>query len=659
MSLWSRVRRAFNPASSDDFWYSPIGMPSSSGIRVSEKTALQYLTLYACVSLISGDLARLPLNLYKRREDGGKKLVMDHPLYDLLHNVPNPETTSFNWRETLQGHLLLWGNAFCFIDRQSGNGGKIKGLWQLDEPGGVKLDRRGGELVYIYKDENGDEVIRTRDQIFHVPGFGFNGLFGRSMVAMAREAIGLGLATENFGSTYFAEGTHPSGVLEMERVLGDNRDEFVKKIQKGYAGLGKSHKVMLLENGMTYKPLTVPLEDAQFLETRNFQKVEICGMYHVPPHKIAVHGQNSNYNNLEQENASYVDSCLMHWIVRWENAISHQLLTEAERKSGLFAEFQVQGLLRGDSAARAEYYNKLFQVGAMSPNQIRSLENENPVEGGDQHFVMLNMIPLDKAKEAPDLTLDNDGPKPEETKSFWEKERIEHRKKVEQRSIDLRDRIAKQYEPLIKDAARAIVNRETKAIKNYINKRAVMTLDTFLDEFYAEFPEYIHQKMSPVLRSYMMAIIDAANLEFDLTETEFDTEVNEYIDNYSARHVESSHGQLRALLDEDPEAIITRTDEWAERRPDKITMDELVRAAGAAYSFAIFGAGLSLIWRIRGDYTCPYCRSLNGRKIRSSGHFIGPGEEIDLKDGSTPMKSYGIKRHPPLHQGCDCFVSGA
>ena len=554
--------------------------------------------------------------------------------------------------------MLLWGNAFCFIERMSGNGGQIKGLWQLQDPGSVKMERRGGQLVYTYKDGDGKDVTRTREQIFHIPGFGFNGLFGRSMIAMAREAIGLGLALEDFGSKYFSEGTHPSGVLEMERVLGENREDFVKAIQKGYAGLGKSHKIMVLENGMTYKPLTVPLEDAQFLDSREFQKGEIAAMYHVPVHKIGVHGQNSNYNNLEQENASYVDSCLMHWIVRWESAISQQLLTPAERKMGLFAEFQVQGLLRGDSAARAEYYNKLFQVGAMSPNKILSLENENPVEGGDQHFVMLNMVPLEMAREVAEAPDPEPRPDPEETKMFWE--RLERRAKGEQRSIDMRDRIANRYRPLVLEAATMIVNREVKSIKVFMNKRAASSsLEAFLDDFYAEFPEYIHQKMSPVLRSYMLAIIDAANLEFNLSETAFDAEIAEYLDNYSARHVEASHDQLVALLEDSPEAIEARVDEWLEKRPDRIMADELVRASGAAYSFAVFGAGMSLIWRTRGSSTCSYCKMLEGKRVRSDQHFVGPGDELDPKDGTGPMRFFGIKRHPPIHMSCDCYVSGA
>ena len=317
MSIWSKIRRAF--AATDDYWYTPVGAPTTTGVRVSEQTALKYLTVFSCVSLIAGDIARLPLNLYKRRKDGGKDLVIDHKLHDLLHHAPNPETPSFNFRETLQGHLLLWGNAYSFIERNYN--GEVIALWQFSDPGQIEVERVGSQLIYKYKDSKGVEKRVGRDKMFHIPGYGWNGLLGISMISLAREAIGLGIATEEFGGTYFGQGTHPAGVLEMDGALGDGRDEFVKSIQKGYAGLGKSHKIMLLENGMKYNPMTVPLNDAQFLETRTYQRGEIASMFHVPLHKINVHGQNSNYNNLEQENGSYVDSCLMHWIVRWESAI--------------------------------------------------------------------------------------------------------------------------------------------------------------------------------------------------------------------------------------------------------------------------------------------------------------------------------------------------
>jgi len=663
MAVFPKFNKRSHPPDSD-YWYLPggayyggAGAYSGSGVRVSEKTALKYLTVFACVSLISGDIARLPLNLYQKRADGGKDLVTDHKLYDLLHNAPNPDTTSFNFREALQGHLLTWGNSYAFIDRER-IGGKIKALWQIDDPGGVQVKRRGGEIVYVYN-VNGEEVTRTRDQIFHIPGYGFNGLYGMSMIGLAQEAIGLGVAAETFGGSYFKEGTHPSGVMEMDGVLGDNRNDYMKALKEGYAGLGKSHKIMVLENGAKYKPLTVPLNDAQFLETRNFQKIEICGMYHVPPHKIAVHGQNSNYNNLEQENASYVDSCLMHWIVRWESNISLQLLTEAERRSGLFFEFMVQGLLRGDSQARAEYYNKIFQVGGITPNQIRAKENMNPVEGGDESFVMLNMVPLSQAK---DMQPPDDGaqePEDEpETKSAFKNFFSEERSAdmAEAKSIEIRDRIQKRYEPLILDAATAIVNRESKAIKNQVVKslRANGSMESFLDDFYDKFPEYISQKMSPVLRSYMEAVIDATNTQLGIDGADLDKEIQEYIELYAYRHISSSKGQMEALLPVGLENINTRADEWQERRPEKIKADEGVRASSYIFQAVAFAAGFRTVLRNRGPKTCPFCRSLAGKVVTKGGApLVKDGQKLEGKNSDEPpMLIRGSKFHPPIHKKC-------
>ena len=170
--------RAYPPE--HDFWYRPIGTPSASGVKVDEKTALKYSTVLACVSLIAGDIAKLPLNLYKKRADGGKDVVTDNNIYDLIHNAPNPDTTFFNWRETLQSHLLLWGNAYSYIERDQTN--KIKALWQLPDPGQVKVERVGGNILYTYKNGDGEDVTRTKNEIFHIPGYGFNGLVGISMI---------------------------------------------------------------------------------------------------------------------------------------------------------------------------------------------------------------------------------------------------------------------------------------------------------------------------------------------------------------------------------------------------------------------------------------------------------------------------------------------
>ena len=631
----------------DDFWYDIAGGPTKSGTSVNETTALKYLTVFACVSLISGDIARLPLKLYRRDPDGGKTRILNHPLSDILHNAPNRDTTSFHFREAAQNHLLLWGNTYSII-RRNKNGGDIEGLVQISKPGQMRIARDKKGIFYEWHDRKKGKRKKYKKDIFHVAGFGFNGWKGMSMIALAREAIGLGLAAEEFGSLYFGQGTHPAGIYEMDGYLGDNKADFVKALKAGYAGLGKSHSIMIAEGGAKYKPLTIPLEDAQFLQTRDHQKIEICGMYHVPPHKIALHGQNSNYNNLEQENAGYVDSCLMHWIVRWEQSIALQLLTPTERKQGLFVEFLVDGLLRGDSQARGEFYNKLFQVGVLSPNNILAKENMNPVEGGDQHFVQLNMIPLNMAGTF--ATPDN-----QENKTLRE-----FRAKS---SILVRDRIAKQYYPLFQKAAQDVVNREALAVKKQINQqqknRAGGNMQKWLDDFYRKLPENIRAKLGPVIRSFSEAIEAATIDEIGVDTESIEDFINDYINRYAERHTESSLGQLTALLEEDLEALETRVDEWAEegKRAIKIATNETVRASNGVYQALAFGVGLSTIWRIRGAKTCPFCRSLNGKVVSKGQSFVKDGDELNPEGAESPMKIRGTKAAPPLHQGCDCYLS--
>jgi len=630
------------PGAGDDFWYNATGGQTSAGVSVTEKSALKYLSVLACVSLIAGDIARLPLILYQRKPDGSKSRVLDHPLADLLHNAPNPLTNSFQWRELAQLHLLLWGNAFSEITRKPRTG-EIVSLTQIPNIETMRVTSDNGKILYQWRDGKSVSHIKQRADIFHIPGMGWDGVVGMSMIALARQAIGLGLAAEELGGSYFGKGTHPAGVLSIPDWLGENEEHFKTSFREQYAGLGKSHSVVVLEGGAKYDNLTMPLDDAQFLETRDHQKVEICGMYHVPPHKIALHGQNSNYNNLEQENGSYVDSCLMHWIIRWEQGIGQQLLTSIERKQGLFVEFLVDGLLRGDSQARGEFYTKMFQLGGMSPNDIRAKENMNPVEGGDQHFVQLNMIPLKDADKIDQL------PAPE-GKSFRSKTTIRHR-----------DRIKRQYYPLFKSAAQDIVNREGIAIKKQINQqrkqRASSDMEEWLRGFYKDMPEYIERKLGPVIRSYMEAISSVAAGEIGLDDkiTERSEKlISDYVAGYSKRHVDSSLGQLIELVEGEIDEIETRVDEWEETRADKIAGNETVRGSEAMVASVFAGGGFAMIWQTRGE-SCEYCNTLQGKRIKDGEAFLSAGDEIS-PEGKDPMPITGLTKHPPAHQGCQCYL---
>lgn len=639
----------------DERFWDTISPVTGAGIKVSEKEALKYLTVFACVSLIAGDVARLPLIVYRKTPGGSKKRVADHPLYDILHNAPNIEINSFLYREAALGHNLLWGNHYSMVERNKYSG-DIVALHGID-PAVMTVKREDdGRISYRWRDWKNRPVVKYRNEMLHVPGFGFNGLVGLSMIQLAREAIGMGLAAEKFGANYFGKGTHPSGLLSMpaEAEMEESvQQKYVELVKKQASGLGNSHELMVLFNGEQYTPFTMPLNDAQFLETRDHQKVEICGFYHVPPHKIALHGQNSNYNNLEQENQSYVDSCLMHWLVRWEQALVHQLLSKEERAQGLYFEFLVEGLLRADSASRADFYQKMFGTGSMSPNDILSKENMNPVDGGDQRFIPLNMIPLDQASE---FVQDK---KPVEAKTIRE---LRARARGELRSILYRDRIVKRYYPLFKNAAEKIVSRESDAVRAQVKKitgerSSSGDLKKWLEDFYRKMPEYIIRELGPVFRSFADAIIEASIDEMGIDD-DIDLErfIADYVDTYALRHVGSSEGQLVALLDGDAQGLEERVDEWQDTRPDKIASNETVRGANAIYQAVAFSAGLSTVWRIRGAETCPYCTEFDGKVVARGQTFISNGDEV-RPNGQDAMKVRGSKAHPPLHQGCDCYLA--
>jgi len=637
----------------NDFWYNvaPVG---SSGVAVTERTALKYLTLASCVTLISGDVARLPLILYRRDSGGGKVRETSHPLYDLVHTAPNSELDSYLWRDSGQGHLLLWGNHYSEIKRKN-YGGEIVSIVPLTDPGKIQVKRTPrGQIVYKWKDYKGREHVKRKDQILHVKAFGFDGVTGLSPISMARETVGHGLSIQDFGSRYFAEGTHPSATVSLPAEfggLGDQEEKYRETMKAQYSGLGKSHSLMILPNGETFTPVSIPMEDAQFIESKIANRVEICGFYRVPPHKVGIHSANTNRNNTEQENQSYLDGCLMHWLSRWETALTNQLLTSDERRQGLFFEFETKGFLRADSQARAEFYQKIWQVGAISANEIRSLENMNPIDGGDEKFVPLNFIPMGMAGEVQQ--------QPKES-APTEKKMLRY---AEQRSILTRDRIQRQYYPLFLQAAEDIVAHEARHTRGHVERliqgQQADPFSEWLQQFYREMPEYIKRRIAPVFGSFCEAIRSAAAEEIgvNVSQDEFERFLNGYIDGYATRHVGSSQGQLEKLFrEEDLPAIEQRVNEWEETRAEKIATNETTRSGNAIFQTVAWAAGMATAWRIRGAQTCPYCKSLNGKRVARGEFFLGDGDEVS-PSGEAPMKVYGMRRHPPLHQKCDCYLS--
>ncbi|MDY2990603.1 MAG: phage portal protein [Hornefia butyriciproducens] len=376
---------------------------TSSGKTVNEYTAMQTTAVYSCVRVLSEAIASLPLHVYRYREDGGKERVPRHPLYHVLHDEPNSEMTSYVFRETLMSHLLIFGNAYAQIIRDGA--GRVVALYPL-LPNKMEVWRDGkGELYYTYTrttDENPNfdkygTVTLSKEDVLHIPGLGWDGLIGYSPIAMAKNAVGMTIACEEYGASFFANGAHPGGVLEHPGVLKDPgkvRDSW----QAAYGGSKNAGKVAVLEEGMKYQQIGIPPEEAQFLETRKFQISEIARLYRVPLHLIG-DLEHSTFSNIEQQSLEFVKYTLEPWVVRWEQTMTKSLLLPAE-KQDYFIKLNVDGLLRGDYQSRMNGYATARQNGWMSANDIREMEDLNPIpdeEGGNLYLINGNMTKLKDA----------------------------------------------------------------------------------------------------------------------------------------------------------------------------------------------------------------------------------------------------------------------
>lgn len=635
-------------SASDERWWHEIGFAESSatGVKVTETSALQSVAVFACVRLLSETLASIPLPLYKRLTKRSKQRASEHPLYSILHDSPNPEMTSFNFREVLMGHLVLWGNAYAEIDWKPN--GKVNALWPL-RPDRMRVARRKGKLWYHYRLPDGTEAILPSYQVLHIPGLGFDGIIGYSPIHMAREAIGLSLATEEFGAKFFGNGANPGGVLEHPQSLSkEAQDNLRESWNQMHQGLSNQHRIAILEEGMKYQQIGIPPDDAQFIETRKFQRGEIASFFHIPPHMIG-DLEKATYSNIEHQAIEFVIYTMRPWFVRWEQAINKKLLWPDERKD-YFAEFLVEGLLRGDVETRYKAYATARQWGWLSADDIRELENMDPLPDGQGqiYYMPMNMLPAGEVKT--------------EQKGIREERNI--------RSGTNRQRVAASYRKVFEDSAQRIVEREAnnirRAVRKHLSERSMDSWQTWLDDFYRDFPEYIGKQIAPAVHSLAEAIqpiaADEVNGLPELTP-EIQKFIKEYIDTFDSRYVKSSKGQIEALVREaveenkEPvEVVETRMDEWEQTRAGKVAMNETVQLSNAVAKFVFAGAGVTrLRWQTSGSKSCPLCQELNGKIVGIEQPFVSKDSVLEA-EGASPFKAYRPTSHPPLHQGCSCVI---
>jgi len=629
---------------------------TDAGIEVNEWTALNNSVVFACVRILAETLATVPCHLYER-QDRGKERARQHGLYRRLHDESNPEMSSFAFFETIQSHVLTWGNGYAEIDWNQSGG--VKALWPL-RPDRTYPERRNKKLYYRTV-IGGKGYVLPSYRVLHVAGLGYDGIVGYSPIAMARQSIGLSMASEKYGAKFFGNNARPGGFLKHPGKLStEAQGRLIKGWEDRHSGLDNVNRLAVLEEGMEFQTVGVPPQDAQMLQTRQFQVAEMARWYRMPLHKIQ-EMTNSTYSNIEQQAIEFVVDTMLPWFRRWEAAIHTQLLTPAERER-YFAEFLVEGLLRGDTQARYSAYSVARQWGWMSANDVREAENMNPLpeEQGDIYLVPMNMVPADVAASQPVEPPAGDEPA--------ERMRSMQQRNQRGRGAAQRMRLAHSFERLFADTATRIVRREKADILRQVSKHLDRSEETFvnwLEEFYREAPDWMIRMFLPVLLTYAEAMQAQAAGEVGADvgmSPELEQTMQRYASIWARDYTASSRGQLRAVVREALESgedvaasVEERLDEWEERRPGKLAQKETVEAAGVIAKSVFAAAGVQrLRWVNAGGNPCPYCEELDGKVVGIEEPFVEKNDQLDSEDGQ--MRIYKPTFTPQLHQGCVCQI---
>uniref|UniRef100_A0A6M3J752 Putative portal protein n=3 Tax=viral metagenome TaxID=1070528 RepID=A0A6M3J752_9ZZZZ len=374
-------------------FFQQFGVTSLSNQTVTPDTAMQLAVVFACVRVLAETIASLPLMVYKRRADGGKEPATTNDLYFLLHDQPNPDQTSFEFREMIMGHLALRGNAYSYIERTGGGG--INALYPLN-PARMQVSKNRGELFYQYMYEDGKSARIPTADIWHIRGLSNDGIVGLSPISMAKEAIGLAMASEQYGAKFFANYAKPGLAITYPGKLNEDAAKELKaSINDAQTG-ANVFKTMLLQGGLDIKQIGLSNEDSQFIELRQFQIEDICRIFRVPGVLINYTGdKSSTYASAEQFFISFITHTVRPWASRIEQSAARCLMTDKEKRK-MFAEFNLNDFVRGDLESRYRAFQIGLQNGWLSPNDVRKLENLNPIESkeGDKYFMPLNIAEL-------------------------------------------------------------------------------------------------------------------------------------------------------------------------------------------------------------------------------------------------------------------------
>jgi HK97 family phage portal protein len=562
-SFWMEERPSKDPELARYFGYTPV----ASGVSVTETTALNYSAYWAGVRRISSDVASLPLDLFKRVGDSGRTKFRDHPLYWLLHSEFNPLQTSVVARQMMQAHVLTWGNAYAWIERNQA--GRPIAVWPLTPDRVVPELRTLETLVYRVKQKTGADLIITADDILHIPGLGFDGIQGYSVVQKARESLGLGLASERFGAKFFGNGAWPGLVAQHPGRLSDKAATNLKdSIQKAIGGLENAHGIFVTEEGIKVDKLGIPPNDAQFLETRQFQVVEICRWLMIPPHKL-YEMERATFSNIEHQAIEYVQDTLVPWITIWEAELEKKLIADLEQ--GIqFIEFNVEGKLRGDFNSRMNGHAVGIQWGFMNRDEVREKENLNPMPDGlgKVFLAPANMVAAEAIPTEPPPA-----PKPvaPAASNGNGNQTMPMQQPAQPKARALAEIIAANRTAFIEQAAR-MVRKEAQAARR-VARKGPMAMRKWIADFYPKHATVFADAIGPALRVH-------------LAQVESDKDPMEETQALVAVYIDESRTQIERLLSTAPaeleNVIDAQVSRWESERPkelaDIVLLEEVTHA---------------------------------------------------------------------------------
>jgi len=646
------------------------GGASAAGPTVNESSALTFSAFFSCVRAIAEDLSKLPMGVFERTRDA-RRPAPTHRLAPLIQYEPNREADldPIAFRESLTAQALMRRHGAAEIEYDNAN--RIVALWPIPAPR-IRSIRVDGKRYYGVRTDDGTEHMLLPDQVLWIRGFGADPWDGESLLDRAKEAIGLGLAMQKFGGGYFANGARPAGLIKYTKVLSESAQERLRRSWESvHRGLDRSHRVAILDEGMDYQSIGFNPTESQLLEARTFQIDEVARFFRMPPHKV-MELTRSTFSNIEHQELEYVRDTLMPWAIRWEQQANRKLFSPKDQRR-FYVKISFNAQLRADTSTRGEFYNKGLTSGWLQINDVRALEDMNPVAGGDVNLVPLNMIPLDSAFATPSPAGGAQGQLA--SRSAGEQRLKEFR---QQRSITHRHRLQRAFVPVYEREARRLVDIEAATIRKlarqHLGERAAADFNDALKSFYKDFEATVRERYGTANGEYgqalYVAIADELGLPDATPPANFSDFSRSFTEAMAARHVRFSQDSVAKLLSEaDPSALADAVDErmgqWQQGGPagttraSKIASLETVRAGGA-YALAAYAANsvVDIIWRSVGE-SCPYCTDLDGTVAGIERGFAQPGDKLQGGEGEPPIEVSQIMRHPPAHGGCDCLIAAA